>query len=272
MDKGLNLKSPHHFTRRSFLASLAVLGGMPAISLGGCSEPSATYCDPSRFGDVFVIIDRTTKFTAEDQLIVHQTVQQVLERLSPGQRLQLSTISDSQVRRVIFDHCVPGCNDSQWSRLVSQCNAARVPAQLDAIRRELTKVMTEVLDVAEDYKHSEVFATIAATAAARRSVPAPRLIVIGDHIENSTHIPARLFVDARRAELVWQRLQDRGLIVDFSGWDVILVGLGRYQVRELGALPLETVRHIKSVYRKYFQACGAATVKIGATYETATLS
>jgi hypothetical protein len=231
----------------------------------GAAQPNANsaYCDAAGANLVF-IIDTTTAYDDQDKELLVRAVGEMFEMLHGGERIVIRTITDtfSTSQRVV-ERCLPRCASQGMLDSWFNCNEGLIVSETKKAKRAIVEGLRAHLAAATPRARSDIARTLASIAREDARAGGQNLLyVFSDMIENSDHVPGRLFFSAENKRLL-AHMKKYGLVAALKGAEVHVFGFGRDGTEARNPLQVGTQQKLLEFWRAYFKAAGANLVEMG---------
>lgn len=249
--------------RRSGVAALAMMGACawPLVAAGQ-SPSNKDFCAANGTNLMFAI-DTTTPYDARDQEILVRAIGNMLESLKGGDRLVIRTITESfSTSEQLIQRCVPRCSAEGTLDRLLRCNQGIIVNETKKVKRETVEALRAGLANVKQRPHSDIVQTLAFLSREEVQHGGNRILyVFSDMIENSTHLPGRVFFSADNKRLINQ-LKRSNLIASLQDVDVRVFGVGRDGTTKRGPLPVGSLQKLLEFWNLYFKAALARSIEI----------
>ncbi len=237
-----------------------------AFAAGGAAAQSSTngdYCDPGGANLLF-IIDTTTTCDGKDKELLLRAVGEMFEILRGGERIVIRTITDTfSTSHRVTERCIPHCQSEgildEWFR----CNQGLIVNETKKAKRDIVDGLRMHLSSVTPRDRSDIARSLANIAREDARLGSPNLVYIfSDMIENSDHVPGRLFFSVENKRLI-THMRKNGLVASLKGAEVHVFGFGRDGTEARKPLLIGTQQKLLDFWRLYFTAAGANLVEMG---------
>ncbi|MEQ9436779.1 hypothetical protein [Hyphomonas sp.] len=252
--------------KRALLAVALVLTGCSGSSGSEPGAQAAGYCAFGETSSLF-LIDQTTPYDDTDRAVITESIGTVVDRLGPGDRIVLATISEhyTQSSRLI-NACKPGCPQGQGAldSMVGGCSSMKALADERQFMSSLAQTLAPAVQGSSSADHSAIMSTIAQwTQAPPGGQPFNHVYIFSDMLENSQAVP---WSDFRSAEpdAAMALAEKYRYVPAVQGADVRIVGFGRSHNPGRPPLDPELDARLREFWAAYFLAGGASVTFEGA--------
>lgn len=245
------------------LALPAIILSMLLAACSGQGEPAFVnrtpddYCRLSDQSTLF-LIDRTTRFDADDQRVLTESLGHVVDRLATGDRIVVATISDHYSRtRRLANACKPGCPRAAGvlDEIAGSCSTMKAKQDEQVFMGELAASLRDVIATAEDAPGSDIIRTIGHWTGAGSGEPFTSIVIYSDMLENSEMISWRQFSTLEEEALIGI-VARHGAGARTGGADVRVIGYGRLHDAARSPLPAALDAKLRSFWNRYFSDAG----------------
>lgn len=236
------------------LLAFALLAAFCALAPISAAHATRNYCGFGRQSSLF-LIDRTTRYSADDQDVIVESLSAIVEDLGPGDRIRVATIGQHySASRTVFDECRPGCpiTNNPLGDLATGCASLVATSDRRGFMRRLRGAVAPLLRTAEDAPHSDITGTLAqATRFPSGGRAYAHVFIYSDMLENSQALPWTSFRDMAPAQAL-AVVNRYNLAPQVTQADVRIVGFGRLHDAARSPLPAELDFQLREFWRGYF--------------------
>ena len=229
------------------------------------AQPKANnaYCDAAGANLVFVI-DTTTSYDDKDRQLLVRAVGEMFEILRGGERIAIRTITDTFATSArVVERCLPHCASQGMLDKWFNCNEGLIVSETKKAKRDIVEALRAHLAAASPRARSDIARTLASIAREDARAGGENILYIfSDMIENSDHVPGRLFFSTENKRLI-AHMKKYGLVASLKGADVHVFGFGRDGTEARNPLHIGTQQKLLEFWRVYFKAAGANLVEMG---------
>ena len=241
---------------------LAVLLVAWVCGLAPLARAERTYCGYGRQSSLF-LIDRTTRYSNDDQSVIVESLSAIVEDLGPGDRIRVATIGQHySASRTVFDECRPGCpvTDNVLGDLATGCASLIATSDRRVFMRRLRGAVTPLLRTAEDAPRSDITGTLAqATRFPSGGRAYAHVFIYSDMLENSQALPWTAFRDMPSDQALGV-VRHFNLAPLVANANIRIVGFGRLHDSARSPLPAELDFRLRAFWQGYFALGRARSV------------
>jgi hypothetical protein len=256
-------QTPHRLARcRGVIAAAAFCCGF-AHPAAAQPKSNHDYCDASGANLVF-IIDTTTSYDGKDKELLIRAVGEMFEILRGGERIVIRTITDTfATSERVVERCLPRCASKGMLDKWFNCNEGLIVSETKKAKRDIVEALRTHLVSVTPRARSDIARTLASIAREDSRTDGQNLVyVFSDMIENSDHVPGRMFFTIENKRLI-AHMKKFGLIASLKGAEVHVFGFGRDGTEARNPLQIGSQQKLLDFWRLYFGAAGATLVEMG---------
>lgn len=229
----------------------------------GQPKSNKEYCETGGTNLLFVI-DTTTPYDAKDKELLIRAVQEMFGILHGGERLVIRTITDSfSTSHRVVERCIPRCKATGWLDDLINCNQGLIVNETKKAKNDIVEAFRTHLSIVTPRARSDIARTLTNISREDARSGGKNLVYLfSDMIENSDHVPGRLFFSVENKRLL-AHMKKYGLIASLKGAEVHVFGFGRDGTDARNPLQVGTQQKLSDFWRMYFTAAGANLVEIG---------
>lgn len=254
-----------HRPLRRLAGAATVILCLWATAQGAAGQPkqNSDYCDEAGANLLFVI-DTTTSYDEKDRELLLRAVGEMFEILHGGERIIVRTITDSfSTSHRVVERCIPRCASKSLLDEWFNCNQGLIVNETKKAKRDIVEALRSHLSTVTPRGRSDIARTLANIAREdARGGGQNILYVFSDMIENSDHVPGRLFFSVDNKRLL-AHMKKFDLVASLKGAEVHVFGFGRDGTEARQPLQVGTQQKLSAFWRMYFTSAGANLVEMG---------
>lgn len=244
------------------LLASALLAAFCALAPISPAHAGRDYCAYGRQSSLF-LIDRTTRYSGDDQDVIVESLSAIVEDLGPGDRIRVATIGQHySASRTLFDECRPGCpiTNNPLGDLATGCASLVATSDRRGFMRRLRGAVRPLLRSAEDAPHSDITGTLAqATRFPSGGRAYAHVFIYSDMLENSQALPWTAFRNMGPDEAL-SVVNHFNLAPQVANANIRIVGFGRLHDSARSPLPAELDFRLRTFWQGYFALGRARSV------------